>query len=63
LIFSNISWRGYIVRAIVRQQYGGPKQLIIQELPDPEPMPGQVVIEVKAFGINHAETYMQRQIG
>lgn len=48
------------MRAIVRQQYGGPEQLVIQELPDPEPMPGHVVIEVKAFGINHAETYMRK---
>lgn len=49
-----------MMRAIVRQQYGGPEQLVIQELPDPEPMPGHVVIEVKAFGINHAETYMRK---
>lgn len=48
------------MRAIVRQQYGGPEQLVIQELPDPEPMPGNVVIEVKAFGVNHAETYMRK---
>lgn len=48
------------MRAIVRQQYGGPEQLVIQNVPDPEPMPGQVVIEVKAFGINHAETYMRK---
>ncbi len=48
------------MRAIVRQRYGGPEQLVIQDVPDPEPMPGQVVIEVKAFGINHAETYMRK---
>jgi NADPH:quinone reductase len=48
------------MRAIVRQQFGGPEQLVIQELPAPEPQPGQVVIEVKAFGLNHAETYMRK---
>lgn len=48
------------MRAIVRQQYGGPEQLVMQDLPDPEPKPGHVVIEVKAFGINHAETYMRK---
>jgi NADPH:quinone reductase-like Zn-dependent oxidoreductase len=48
------------MRAIVIQQYGGPEQLVIQNLPEPEPKPGHVVIEVKAFGINHAETYMRK---
>lgn len=48
------------MRAIVRQQYGGPEQLVIQDIPDPQPLPGHVVIEVKAFGINHAETYMRK---
>jgi NADPH:quinone reductase len=48
------------VRAIVRQQFGGPEQLVIQELPAPEPLSGHVVIEVKAFGINHVETYMRK---
>jgi NADPH:quinone reductase len=48
------------MRAIVRQQFGGPEQLIIQEVPIPEPQPGTVVIRVKAFGLNHAETYMRR---
>ena len=48
------------MRAIVIQQYGGLESLVIQELPDPEPKPGHVVIEVKAFGINHAETHMRK---
>src|SRR5947209_10184787 len=48
------------MRAIVIQNYGGPEQLVIQQLPDPEPQPGSVVIEVKAFGINHAEMHMRR---
>jgi len=48
------------MRAIVINEYGGPEQLIIKELPEPRPEPGQVVIEVKAFGLNHAETYMRK---
>jgi NADPH:quinone reductase-like Zn-dependent oxidoreductase len=28
-------------------------------LPDPEPAPGEVLIRVRAFGLNHAETYMR----
>jgi NADPH2:quinone reductase len=48
------------MKAIVRMQFGGPEQLAIQEVPTPEPQPGHVVIEVKAFGLNHAETYMRK---
>ncbi len=48
------------MRAIVINEYGGPEQLVIKEIPEPEPAPGQVVIEVKAFGLNHAETYMRK---
>jgi NADPH:quinone reductase len=48
------------MRAIVRQQYGGPEQLVIRDFPDPEALPGHAVIEVKAFGLNHAETYMRK---
>jgi NADPH:quinone reductase len=48
------------MRAIVRQQFGGPEQLVIQDVPIPEPQPGTVITRGKAFGINHAETYMRR---
>src|SRR5215472_11255647 len=48
------------MKAIIIQQHGGPEQLVIQERPDPEPKPGQVIIEVKAFGINHAEMHMRK---
>jgi len=48
------------MRAIVIKQYGGPEQLAIEERPDPQPKPGHVVIEVKAFGVNHAETHMRK---
>jgi NADPH:quinone reductase-like Zn-dependent oxidoreductase len=36
------------MRAIVRQEYGGPDELVIQELAIPEPKPSHVVIQVKA---------------
>ena len=47
------------MRAIVRSGFGGPEVLAIAELPDPQAQAGQVLIEVKAFGINHAETHMR----
>jgi NADPH2:quinone reductase len=48
------------MRAIVIQKFGGPEQLVIQDLPKPEAKAGHVVIEVKAFGVNHAETHMRK---
>jgi NADPH:quinone reductase len=50
------------MRAIVIAQYGGPEQLVLRELPDPEPLPGHVVIEVAAFGLNHAEIYFRQGV-
>jgi NADPH:quinone reductase len=47
------------MRAIVIKQYGGPDVLSIEERPDPKPQAGQVLIEVKAIGLNHAELYMR----
>src|SRR5262245_53986162 len=47
------------MRAILRKQFGGPDVLEIREIPEPEPKAGHVVIQVKAFGINHAEKHMR----
>jgi NADPH:quinone reductase-like Zn-dependent oxidoreductase len=47
------------MKAIVITAYGGPEVLTVTELPDPEPGPGEVLIRVRAFGLNHAETYMR----
>jgi len=48
------------MRAIVIEKFGGPDSLVYKELPEPEPKVGDVVIEIKAFGINHAEMHMRR---
>ncbi|MEU9192689.1 zinc-binding dehydrogenase [Streptomyces hundungensis] len=47
------------MKAIVISAYGAPEALHITELPDPVPAPGEVLIRVKAFGLNHAEAYMR----
>jgi NADPH:quinone reductase len=48
------------MRAIVIKQYGGPEVLAIEQRPAPDPKPGHVIIEVKAFGLNHAEIYFRK---
>jgi NADPH2:quinone reductase len=47
------------MKAIVITAYGGPEVLAVTELPDPEPAAGEVLIRVRAFGLNHAETYLR----
>ena len=48
------------MRAIIIKEFGGLDSLVIENLPDPVPQAGSVLIEVKAFGINHAETHMRK---
>jgi NADPH:quinone reductase-like Zn-dependent oxidoreductase len=43
------------MRAIVARQYGPPEVFELQSLPDPQLKPGQVLIRVKAAGINFAD--------
>ena len=48
------------MQAIVIDQFGPVEGLVYKEIPKPEPLDGHVVIQVKAFGINHAEMHMRR---
>jgi NADPH:quinone reductase-like Zn-dependent oxidoreductase len=48
------------MRAILRTKFGGPEVLVIRDIPEPEPKSGYAVIEVKAFGLNHAELHMRK---
>ena len=48
------------MRAIVIAEPGGPEVLQVQEVADPVPGAGEVLIAVKAFGVNHAETHMRK---
>jgi NADPH:quinone reductase len=46
---------GPTMRAIVLEKFGGLDSLVYTEIPKPLPRDGEVVIAIKAFGINHAE--------
>ena len=48
------------MRAIILTKFGDLDSLVYTEIPKPLPKPGAVVIEVKGFGINHAEMHMRR---
>jgi putative PIG3 family NAD(P)H quinone oxidoreductase len=48
------------MRAVVADGAGGPEVLVVRELPDPEPRPGEVLLDVAAAGLNRADL-LQRQ--
>ena len=48
------------MQAMVFNQFGGPEQLVLTDIPTPVPQNGEVLIKVKAFGINRAELYMRK---
>ncbi len=47
------------MRAIRVHQFGGPEVLKVEEVPDPTPGPGQVVVRVKAAGVNPVDAYIR----
>jgi NADPH2:quinone reductase len=40
-------------------QYGGPEVLKIEDIPTPSPGPGQVLVRLRAIGVNPVETYIR----
>ena len=47
------------MKAIRAHSFGGPEVLRLDEIDDPVPGPGEVVIDVRAAGVNPADTYMR----
>ncbi len=45
------------MKAIVVSELGGPEKLALQEIPDPEPGPGEVLVDVAAAGVNFIDVY------
>jgi NADPH:quinone reductase-like Zn-dependent oxidoreductase len=39
---------------------GGPEVLVVHDLPDPEPGPGEVVLDVAAAGLNRDELLLRQ---
>jgi NADPH:quinone reductase len=48
------------VKAIQIEEFGGPEQMKVAELADPEPADGMVVVDVARSGVNFADTHAIR---
>lgn len=48
------------MKAVVLREPGGPEQLALEEVPDPEPGDGQVLLRVRAAGINFADVLVRQ---
>ena len=47
------------MKAIVVKEFGGPDVMKLEEVRDPAPAPGQLLIRVHAVGVNPVETYIR----
>ena len=47
------------MKAIRVSEYGGPSVLKLEEIPTPQPGPGQVLVRNHAVGINPVDTYLR----
>jgi NADPH2:quinone reductase len=43
------------MKAMLSKGAGGPETLVLEDLPDPQPAPGEVLIAVKACGVNYPD--------
>ncbi len=45
------------MRAVRVHRFGGPEVLAVEEVPEPSPAPGEVLVRVRAAGVNPVDTY------
>jgi len=47
------------MKAVVFERFGGPEVLEVREVPEPKPGPDEVLVQVKACGINHLDLWVR----
>ncbi len=46
------------MRAVLCKEFGPPESLVVEEVPDPQPGPGQVVVDVAGCGVNYPDVLL-----
>jgi len=52
-------WREGAMKAIRVHQFGDPSVMKLEDVPDPVPASGQILVKVKAAGVNPVDTYIR----
>lgn len=47
------------MKAIIVRNFGGPEVMKLEEVPDPKPGPGQLLLRIHAAGVNPVDTYIR----
>lgn len=48
------------MRAVVLRELGDPEVLRLEELPDPQPGPGEVLVRIEAAALNHRDVWIRK---
>jgi zinc-binding alcohol dehydrogenase/oxidoreductase len=51
------------MRAVILNDHGGPDHLVAADVPDPEPLPGEVVVDLVAAALNHRDVWQRTAPG
>ncbi len=47
------------MRAIRVHEFGEPEVMLLEELPEPQPVDDEVLVRIQAVGVNPVETYIR----
>ena len=48
------------MNAVVLRELGGPETLVVEQMPDPQPGPGEAVVRIRAAALNHRDAWIRQ---
>jgi NADPH:quinone reductase-like Zn-dependent oxidoreductase len=49
-----------VMKAILLRELGGPERLALEQVPEPEPGPGEAVVALRAAALNHRDAWIRK---
>jgi NADPH:quinone reductase-like Zn-dependent oxidoreductase len=49
-----------MMNAVVLRELGGPEKLVLEQVPDPAPGPGQALVRLRAAALNHRDAWIRK---